>query len=95
MLLSLDYDQTYTRDPDFWDGVIAAGIARGHSFVCITNRPNPPGTGKAERLPSPRIPVLCAGQEFKQDAARAAGLKVSVWIDDMPASINQPFPQIG
>lgn len=89
MLLALDYDQTYTRDPDFWDEVVALGVRRGHQFVCVTNRALPPGTAKAERVPTPTIPVVCAGDQMKADAARNAGYTVSVWIDDMPASISQ------
>jgi hypothetical protein len=93
MTIALDYDQTYTRDPDFWDEVIAAGKRRGHDFVCVTQRPNPPGSAKFERVPS--IPVVCAGEHFKADAARAAGYRIAIWIDDMPGSIHQPIPMIG
>lgn len=94
MLIALDYDQTYTRDPDYWDEVIAAGIRRGHQFVCVTNRVVAPGSAKIERVPEPAIPVVCAGHEMKDVAARAAGFKVSIWIDDMPASISQ-VPLLG
>ncbi len=93
MLIALDYDQTYTRDPDFWDIVISAGRARGHEFVCVTQRPHPPGSTRSERVPP--IPVVCAGEEFKEDAARRAGYRVHVWIDDMPSTINQPIPLVG
>ncbi len=90
MRIAIDYDRTYTRDPDFWDVVIAAGEARGHEFVCITNRPCAPGVTKSERVPAIRI--LPAGDQFKDDAARAAGLRVDIWIDDMPGSISCPVP---
>ena len=87
MLLGLDYDKTYTRDPDFWDKVIDLAYSRGHTWLCVTNRQVAPGSAKDERVPS--IPVLCAGDQRKEDAARAAGFHVHVWIDDMPASISQ------
>ena len=87
MLIALDYDQTYTRDPDYWDAVIALGVMGGHQFICVTNRPWPPGETKPERVP--KIPIICAGDQFKSDAAREAGYTVSVWIDDMPGSISQ------
>lgn len=89
MLIAIDYDQTYTRDPDFWDSVIASGVSRGHRFVCVTNRTYAPGSTKPERTPSPAIPVVCAGHEMKQEAAIRAGFNVHVWIDDTPASISQ------
>ncbi len=95
MLLALDYDHTYTADPDFWDSVLILGMSRGHRFICVTQRPWPPsassGQGrKAERLPSPAIPIICAGDQFKIDAAREAGYsKVHVWIDDAPETVSQ------
>jgi hypothetical protein len=30
MILAIDFDETYTRDPDLWDGLLAAALARGH-----------------------------------------------------------------
>jgi hypothetical protein len=87
MLLGLDYDLTYTRDPDFWDAVIALGASMGHKFVCVTQRAVPPGTAKVERVPN--IPVVCAGEELKADAALAAGHVVHVWIDDDPSSVKK------
>jgi hypothetical protein len=89
MVISLDYDSTYTRDPDLWDSFIIAAKSRGHTVICVTNRPWAPGTTKQERVPSPEIPFICAGDKFKDEAARAAGHKVAIWIDDMPATISQ------
>ena len=89
MTISLDYDQTYTRDPDLWDGFIASAQSRGHQVICVTNRPWAPNTTKPERLPFPAIPIICAGDQFKSDAARAAGYTVGIWIDDMPGTISQ------
>lgn len=88
MLIAIDYDLTYTRDPDFWDAVIALGVGRGHRFVCVTSRTQEPGTTKPERRPTPAIPYVCAGEELKSDAARAAGHNVQIWIDDCPGAIG-------
>lgn len=88
MTIAIDYDGTYTTDPDLWDAFISAGILRGHSFVCVTNRPWEPEEGL--RRPYPAIPFVCAGDQYKANAARAAGYPVSVWIDDMPGTITPP-----
>lgn len=84
MLIALDYDLTYSLDPDFWDAMVAAGRSRGHSFVCVTGREAPPG--KHERqIP---MPVVCSPSTPKFRAAIAAGYVVDVWIDDCPGTIE-------
>lgn len=85
MLISLDYDDTFTRDPDFWCQVVALGRLRGHEFVCVTARSSPPESGKEPHIP---MPVVCAGNEWKHVAAVRKGFIVNVWIDDMPQLIR-------
>lgn len=84
MLIALDYDLTYTADPDFWDAVIAGGRERGHRWVCVTGRQHPPGPHERQ-IP---MPVVCAGDRHKFRAAIAAGYAVDVWIDDAPGTIE-------
>ena len=38
MLIALDYDNTYTLDPTFWDGFIVVSKARGHNVIVATMR---------------------------------------------------------
>lgn len=83
-LFALDYDLTYTLDPDFWDSVIAAARARGHRWVCVTGRDEPPGP-RERQIP---MPVVCAPSQHKFRAAMAAGYAVDVWIDDAPGTIE-------
>lgn len=87
LLISIDYDHTYTADPDFWDAVIEMAKLHGHDFICITNRPWVPNTTQTERVPD--IPIIAAADQLKQDAAALAGYKVNIWIDDTPGSIQQ------
>ena len=42
MLIALDFDETYTRDPEFWDIVIANATQRGHAVICATMRKDVP-----------------------------------------------------
>ena len=83
MLISLDYDKTYTADPHFWDQVVNLGRANGHEFVCVTARREPPDSHE-RRIP---MAVVCAGNQFKRHAAAKAGYLVDVWIDDTPEVI--------
>ncbi len=87
MLLGLDYDHTYSVDPEGWNAVVKLLEARGHRFVCVTSRAFPPGRHD-DREPVPPMPVVCSGHIFKRKAALAAGFPVDVWIDDCPSTIE-------
>jgi hypothetical protein len=84
MLIALDYDETFTRDVSFWCQVVALGQLRGHRFVCVTARSSPPDNEREPHIP---MPIVCAGNEWKNTAALRAGFPVDVWVDDMPGLI--------
>lgn len=83
LLIGMDYDATYTADPALWDEFITAARARGHDFVCVSGRREPPGSHE-RRIP---MPIVCAGSDYKRHAAAKAGYHVNIWIDDMPEMI--------
>lgn len=85
MLIAIDYDDTYTRDPDGWRACMEFMGKRGHSFVCITGRTDPPTMG---REPHIGCPVYCTAGEPKRAFAQRRGLLVHVWIDDCPEMIG-------
>lgn len=86
MLIALDYDDTFTVDPDFWREVIRMGRERGHEFVCVTGRHTAPDFTREPAIP---CSVVCAPLDYKDPVARAEGIKVDVWIDDCPQYIRR------
>lgn len=34
----LDYDDTFTADPDLWRQFVSDALRRGHAVVCVTGR---------------------------------------------------------
>lgn len=85
MLISIDYDGTYTKAPSFWDEFIFNAVHKeGHKVICITNRAFPIDTGR-----KPLTEILYAGAEYKRTYAEKNGYKVDVWIDDMPETIGK------
>jgi len=74
-VISLDYDRTYTADPELWDAFIALAQSRGHTLICITMRTNPFAFS---------IPVYCTAGIAKVPWAEQHGIKVDIWIDDQP-----------
>ena len=81
ILFALDYDGTYTADPELWDIFIASAVKRGHSFIVATMRyPQeglciiPPGIER----------VVYTGRKAKYEEVQRQGFNPNIWIDDMP-----------
>jgi hypothetical protein len=84
MNIAIDYDSTYTQDPELWNEFIASSQARGHSVICVTMRyPDCP----EERIEGLPIPVYYTGRGAKMPFVKRLDLHVDVWIDDNPAWI--------
>lgn len=94
MLISMDFDDTFTADTDFWWKFIESAKAHGHAVVCVTSRYETPENRREIEAAMPGIPVVFANK-YKRDAARAAGHFVDVWIDDCPEGIAEPLPMFG
>ena len=84
MMLALDYDETYTRDPQFWDAVIELAKARGHSIICATMRYETEGEDVRRDLAHQVEAIVYTGRRAKYWAVHDAGYLPSVWIDDSP-----------
>ena len=97
MLLALDYDDTYTRDPIFWDEVIRLAIKCGHSVICATMRYEHEGDDVKMALDDQVEAIIFTGRKAKYKAVHDAGYMPSVWIDDSPHWIHmdaQPDNQL-
>lgn len=95
MIISVDFDDTFTADPVAWRSVIKLLQSSSHTVVCVTGRH---GTQEdieemSAALPA-GLPVVFAGDEAKKDAAILAGYAVDVWIDDQPARVMGRFVKI-
>lgn len=88
LTISLDYDHTFTADPDLWRQFISDAQRRGHTVVCVTGRREPPDFSRDPRMPD-SVPIVCVGPDaLKRDAAAKAGHPINIWIDDMPGVIE-------
>ena len=84
MLLALDFDETYTRDPIFWDKVIALANQHGHSVICATMRHEHEGEDVVKALQHKVEDIIFTGRKAKFNFVTEAGYYPSVWIDDQP-----------
>lgn len=92
MIISIDFDDTFTADPVTWKWVIKLLQSSLHTVICVTGRH---GTQQDIDETSAVLPsgvlVVFAGDEAKNDAATLAGHIVDVWIDDQPARVMGKF----
>lgn len=90
MHVAIDYDDTYTRDPEAWNQVILILIAAGHTVWCVSLR--------NERVMKEVRDTV--GQYVGEDACFGTnnvskrsymyvqeGIYIDVWIDDSPEFI--------
>jgi len=89
VLIALDYDETYTVDPEFWDLVICAAKYRGHDVICATMRHAHEGEDVVEALRGKVEKIIFTGRKAKHDFVQRAGYYPSVWIDDSPRWLFQ------
>ena len=85
MIIALDFDDTYTRDPITWDEFILLMQDNGHTVICVTMRTEAEGQQVRENLGE-----LLGGRIFftsrqaKKPFMEKLGININVWIDDNP-----------
>lgn len=76
MRIALDWDDTYTRDPAFWEAFAHLADSFGHSVTIVTGRG--PGETIQHFLPI----VYCSR------TAKRKHFEAEVWIDDIPRWVD-------
>ena len=94
MLISLDFDETFTADREFWLEFIQLAKKYGHEVICCTSRFNNEGNREQLKAEIP-VPVYFANHNYKREMMERAGRKVDVWIDDTPESIGERMKSPG
>jgi hypothetical protein len=93
MNISIDYDDTYTKDPLLWNWFAQEALNRGHKVYCVSAR----GT---QHMDDPKMTI---GRVIGAENCFGTGLRpkrhfmhhvhkinIDVWIDDMPEMITDP-----
>jgi hypothetical protein len=94
MNIALDFDDTYTRDPQLWDDFISNSKSRGHDIRIVTFRKRTM-TDPALDCIGTIIPVIFTEYTQKRAFTNKMGWFVDVWIDDSPEFIVNPIVVIG
>lgn len=88
LTIAIDFDNTFTADPDLWSTFIASAQQHGHTVICVSARRNELSHRQelAFALPE-RVPILLSYGEPKRMYAAKQGYVVDIWIDDCPEAI--------
>lgn len=84
MNIAIDYDDTYTKDPDTWLRVISILKSAGHNVYCVTMRHPNEFDDFDDRLIDICTSVICTCRQAKARVVEQRGIKIHVWIDDSP-----------
>jgi hypothetical protein len=89
MRIALDYDQTYTLDPRFWDAFILAANLYGHDVRIVTVRDERHDRTAPLIALEEKLPVI-----YTRGVAKGwfcthftNGWRPDIWIDDSPRSV--------
>ena len=90
MRISIDYDDTYTKDPLMWNWFAKTALDRGHEVYCVSARGE-------HHMDDPKNTIgriigadNCFGTGMKPKKEymwEAHKINIDVWIDDMPEMI--------
>lgn len=89
MNISLDFDDTYTRDPDFWNMFVMNAIQRNHKVYVVTARTPEQGDVVLNTVGKVVGHNSCyfTSMQGKRKYMWANKIRIDVWIDDMPDMI--------
>lgn len=87
MTISIDYDKTWSVDPDLWRKFYYDAKERGHRVIIATNRKEWSDDMKRGAIPDDLSIYFCGGK-LKESHMRSLGVAVDVWIDDMPGTVQ-------
>ena len=93
-VIAIDYDYTWTTDPEFFLMIAIAWKARGHEVYIVTLRDcNDPIEDK-DIILSKGIDIIYTSGEYKSVITKHNKIDVDIWIDDQPQWIIPPEQDI-
>jgi hypothetical protein len=93
MKIALDYDKTYTADPDMWRHIIAVMRGMSHEVMIVTSRDPNDLVEDRDWFEKYTIPVIYCDYWAKRQVCEQRGISIDIWIDDNPYFIDHPFPE--
>ena len=99
MFIALDFDETYTQDPDLWCKFIDEARDNEHEVYIVTARPDDGDNFDIELSKAChvlKVPVIYCHYTPKRFYCKEVyGITFDVWIDDSPEAIVSRTDEIG
>jgi hypothetical protein len=92
MRISIDFDDTYTKDYLLWNKVISSMLVFGHDVICVSARHE----YEMEKVHLSigkligKDKCFGTGRVYKKKFMKDQGINIDVWIDDNPHAIVDP-----
>lgn len=91
-VIAVDYDNTYSDDPELFTAFIRLATERGHYVMCVTSRhPNDPRNAEVEQAFKGFEIIYASGKPKIEAVAEYGAPEVDIWIDDMPWTVFSPL----
>lgn len=94
MNIALDYDGTFTNDPELWLLFVLQAQHHDHTVAVVTMRYPSEGASMDPRLAALGVKTIFTSRLAKLPAALAQGFTAHVWIDDHPMAVHMDADQI-
>lgn len=83
MLIALDYDGTYTMDPELWNIFIKTAKERNATVICVTMRYPYEGDEVLNSI-GKHCEVIFTSRCAKREFLLSKKISPDIWIDDQP-----------
>jgi hypothetical protein len=92
MIISIDFDDTYSVNPQMWDEFIRLAWSFDFHVICVTARHDYEMAKVHSSIGNMIGKSQCfsTGRVHKKKYMKEQGLKVDIWIDDNPSAIVDP-----
>lgn len=86
--IGIDYDGTFTDNPEAWSGVIRQLLIFGYSVYCVSARSDNPDTFSklSSEFPS-GVTILLTSHKPKKKFCEQLGINIDIWIENQPMSL--------
>jgi hypothetical protein len=89
--VAIDYDATWSSDPELWESFAIYAKGKGHKVILITNRSDNHRNRQEVGGAVGRFvdEMILAGPIPKREAAARYNIYPHIWIDDKPQTVTE------
>lgn len=94
LTIGLDYDNTYSADPECFRAIIRCFQSMGHEVLCVTMRHHELDWLDEFKTLQDKYgvdTVFCNGYA-KRKVTQDMGIGIDIWIDDTPRGVDENSP---